>query len=128
MEDGGDGRGDEFGPLADQYLVSLAGTATSIISVATKSLVVTNTCLSRQSTSFVATKECLFCRDKYVFICHDILLSRQKTFFCCCFLSRQTSVCRDKKEEDTCGSSRQRHLGALLPWREDYDPLSISRS
>ena len=39
-----------------------------------KSLVVTNTCLSRQSTSFVATKECLFCRDKHVFICHDILL------------------------------------------------------
>ena len=70
MGDGGDGRGDELGPLADQYFVSFAGTATSIIFVATKAL-------SRQNTSFVATKVCLFCRDKHTFVatkdvfCHD---------------------------------------------------------
>ena len=56
--------------------VSLAGAATSIIFVAT------NTCLSRQNTSFVATKVRLprqnFCRDK----------GR--------VLSRQTCVCRNK--------------------------------
>ena len=81
------------GSIAFCYLLSLAGAATTIIFVAT------NTCLSRQSTPFVATKVCLlwqkFCRVKNM-----SLLSRQ-AYFC-----RDKYVfCRDKN--DTCGSSRQ---------------------
>ena len=48
----------------------------------------TNTCLSRQNTSFVAAKH-LFCRDK------TRLLSRQK-YAATKVLSRQNYVCRDK--------------------------------
>ena len=82
--------------------VSLAGAATSIISVATKVLsrdkhvfVATNICLSRQYTSFAATKICLsrqtlFCRDNYVCVATKVL-SRQ-AYFC----RDKRRVCRDK--------------------------------
>ena len=84
--------------------MSLAGAATSIIFVATSTLlsrlktcfVATNTCLclshfvtlclSRQIfvvTEIVATEICFFCRDKHTFVATK-------------HLSRQTGVCRDK--------------------------------
>ena len=60
--------------------VSLAGAATSIFFVATNT---TNTCLSRQNTSFVPTKVRLsrqkFCRGRHTFVATGILLLRQKT-------------------------------------------------
>ena len=58
--------------------LSLAGAATSIFFVAT------NTCLSRQNTSFVVTKVFVatnVCCHKHVFVATSMLLSRQKKCF-----------------------------------------------
>ena len=87
--------------------LSLAGAAASIIFVAT------NTCMSRQNTSFVATELYLsrqnifvatkhlsrqifvatnICRDNHVFFATSILLSRQKTYF----VSTNTCLLRQK--------------------------------
>ena len=63
--------------------VSLAGTATSIIFFAT------NTCLSQQNKSFVATKVLLsrenFCRDQHNFVAakHKHTFFATKEVFCC---------------------------------------------
>ena len=66
----------------------------------------TNTILSRQNTSFVATKICLSrqnrCRDKHVFVATKVL-SRQAYF--CRTNTCDKHVCRDKN--DSCISSRQ---------------------
>ena len=89
-------RPDRFHSL--EIIISVAGTATSIIFLAT------NTCLSRQNASFIATIVCLsrqhfvsyfvatvllrqkFCGDKSFvatrILLTSILLSPQKTFFC----------------------------------------------
>ena len=84
-------------------------------------LVMANTCLSQQNTSFVAIKVCLlqqnFCRNKIMFVvtkyfchgktfvvifyaCHDKHLLQQ-AYFCHdkqCVLSRQTCVCHNKNK------------------------------
>ena len=77
--------------------ISLAGAATSIIFVTTKSFVMTNTCLSEQNTSFVMTKVCL----------------------------SEQNFCRDKN--DTCGSSRQRYCSIIssLLFYDDIPVCSI---
>ena len=54
-----------------------------------KSLVVTNTCLWRQNTSFVATKVCL-CDKTFVLFAYFCRNATKR------LLSRQTRVCRDK--------------------------------
>ena len=80
--------------------LSLAGTSTSIIFVAT------NTCLSRQNTSFVPTKVCLS-RQNYV--CRDKSFVAIKIF---CRDKHVTKFCRDKN--NTCGGCRQWYSRALL--------------
>ena len=72
--------------------LSLAGEATSIIFVATN-------VLSRQNTSFVATKVCLslqnyVCRDKRVF---TFVASHWRSHFANTCLSRQKYACHDKR-------------------------------
>ena len=95
--------------------ISLAGAATSIIFVATK------TCLSRQNTSFVATKVCLsrqnFCRHKHVFVA---TYSRQ--FFLYTFVGTKDAFVATKL------LSRQKLYLWQLPPMIEKGPSSIERT
>ena len=88
--------------LSDQVsLLSLAGAATSIIFVVTNGFSQqTNMCLSRQNTSFVATKVCLqrqnFCRAIIIFVTTKYFC-RDKYFRENTCLSRQAYFGRDKR-------------------------------
>ena len=105
-----------------------------------KRFVTTNTCLSRQNTSycvccvkhvfvatkkhsFVATKD-VFCRDKHVSVSKKKkkkkkkkkrFACRDKSFVATNVLSRQAYFCRDKRRVATRGSPRRRYFCHLPP-------------
>ena len=89
-----------------------------------KTLVMTSILLSREKTSFVATKD-IFCRDKHVFVTKK-LSSRQIFFLWQPFCPRQKMILEAAPANDVCEQQQYENCGvavnqlSLLGWSQRH--------